>query len=65
MLEVTCMTCRKQYTIDHKDPQYAKIKQKKTKFYICYKCNSGMQKEAISYTGISANDIDEHEKYSK
>jgi uncharacterized protein YlaI len=65
MLELTCMTCRKKYIIDHRDPLYTKIKQKKTKYYICSKCNSGMQNEAARITGINPNDIDEHEKFAK
>jgi uncharacterized protein YlaI len=65
MLEVTCMTCRKKYVIDHRDPQYTKIKRKLTKFYVCKKCNSGLQNEATMITGIGPNDIDEHDKYVK
>jgi uncharacterized protein YlaI len=63
MLEVSCMTCRKKYNIDHRDPQYQKIKKKLTKFYVCKRCNSGMQKDAVQTTGINPNDIDEHDQY--
>ncbi|TFB23887.1 DUF2197 domain-containing protein [Filobacillus milosensis] len=64
-MEVTCMTCKKEYIIDFKDKQYNKIKSGKSKLYVCKTCNEGVQRESIKTTGISPNDVDEYGKYLK
>ncbi|UOQ43574.1 hypothetical protein MUN89_16895 [Halobacillus salinarum] len=52
------MTCRKTYEIDRTDSQYTKLKQGKTKLYVCTNCNTSIQQSANTTTGTSASDLD-------
>lgn len=57
---VNCMMCRKEFDINHSDPQFRKFIEKQTKYYICLPCNSNTKKEAISLTGINPDSLDPH-----
>lgn len=57
-LEVQCFNCNGKYILEHSDPQYAKIKSKQTKFYVCKSCNSSIKGEAIKQTGFDPKLLD-------
>ncbi|WP_026695228.1 hypothetical protein [Peribacillus kribbensis] len=58
-----CMTCRKEYTLTPKDPQYKKFLLKPDSLYICRICGQSMQNDAQSITGLNPDMIDQHDKY--
>lgn len=55
---VHCMMCRKKFDITDRDPQFRKIAEKLTKYYICSSCNSQTRKEAISSSEIDPDSLD-------
>lgn len=55
---VHCMMCRKPFDITDRDPQFRKIAEKLTKYYICSSCNSQTRKEAIASSEIDPNSLD-------
>ncbi|WP_407690645.1 DUF2197 domain-containing protein [Salinibacillus xinjiangensis] len=64
-MEVTCMTCQKDFEIDAKDPQYSKLKRGISKMYVCKNCNQSIQGQATNLTNIHLDDLDPHNKALK
>ncbi len=63
MLQTVCILCRKQFTIDSKDPQYYKLKSGQSKSYVCTTCGSSIKKDAVSSTGIDPDQLDDKDKF--
>lgn len=63
-MKVVCMFCKKEYSIDSTDPQFAKLSKNKSGLYICKNCNTSLQNESIETTGINPNQIDKYNKYN-
>jgi len=63
-MDVICMFCKKEYSIDKTDIQYNKLVNNKSGLYICKNCNTSLQKESINSTGINPNQINKYDKYN-
>ncbi|MGG1637734.1 DUF2197 domain-containing protein [Paenibacillus sp. NRS-1760] len=57
-MHVNCMLCRKPFDINHSDPQYRKLIEKQTKYYICQSCHSKTTKEASAMSEIKPEGLD-------